>query len=126
MPTSSSQSPEAKLERTVGQLVMLVIRRFGWPALAAALGLAGVLKPAADPAKADATLANTEAMRAELTAIREQLSGVIKREAARDAYIRCVDEGVNEIGSQLLPAQDKQGAAAPLRAWIDRCQRLRP
>lgn len=107
---------------SVGQAVVL--------ALLTAAGIGGgvtaIAKPSVDPAKADATLATVEAIRSELTLVREQLSGVLRREAARDAYLRCVDEGMNDLGSQLLPAQDKQGAAAPLRAWVDRCQRLRP
>lgn len=121
-----SSSPEAKVDRAIGGTVRLLLARFGWPALAA-LGIGGAaLKPTADPVKTDATLAIVEGMRADVALIREQLSGVIRREAARDAYLRCVDEGMVDLGQQLLPAVDRQGNAQPLRAFVDRCQRLRP
>lgn len=99
-------------------------------ALLAAAGIGGgvtaVAKPAADPAKTDALLAAQAAMAADVALVREQLAGVLKREAARDAYVRCLEESLDEIGEQLLPAQDRVGSAAPLRAYVKRCQRLRP
>lgn len=121
-----SSTPEGKVDKAIGATVRLLLARFGWPALAA-LGIGGAaLKPTADPVKTDATLAIVEGMRADVALIREQLSGVIRREAARDAYLRCVDEGMVDLGQQLLPAVDRQGNAQPLRAFVDRCQRLRP
>ena len=123
---SPSSGPEAKVDRAVGHGVRLLLARYGWPALAA-LGIGGAaLRPAADPAKQDATLTNVEAMRADVALIREQLAGVLRREAGRDAYTRCLEETLDDVGSQLLPAQDRAGSAQPIRAYVSRCQRLRP
>ncbi len=101
------------------------------PFLLAAAGIGGgvtaVAKPGADPAKTDATLANVEAMRADMTVMREQLSSVIKWQATQGAYTKCLEEALDEVGEQLLPAQDRLANASPLRAYVkQRCARLRP
>ncbi len=121
-----SSPPDAALGRSLRYLAGRL-----WPLFLAAAGVGGgvtaVAKPTVDPAKADAVLASQQAMQADVALLREQVAGMLKREAARDQYTTCLEEALEDMGSQLLPAQDRQGAAAPLRAWIrSRCQRLRP
>lgn len=134
-PSVRTQSPvpsttPAKVDQAIGASVRHLLAKAA-PLLLAAAGIGGgataVLKPSADPAKADAVLASQEAMRADVALLREQVAGMLKREAARDQYTVCLEEALEDMGSQLLPAQDRQGSAVPLRAWIrQRCQRLRP
>lgn len=123
--TRISTPPDAAIGKSVRYLLGKL-----WPFFVAAAGIGGgvtaVAKPSADPVKQDATLANTEALRADVALIREQLTGVIKREASRDAYTKCLEESIDDVGEQVLPAQDRLGSAAPLRAYVKRCQRLRP
>lgn len=121
-----SAPPDAALGRSLRYLAGRL-----WPLFLAAAGVGGgvtaVAKPTVDPAKADAVLASQQAMQADVALLREQVAGMLKREAARDQYTTCLEEALEDMGSQLLPAQDRQGSAAPLRAWIrSRCQRLRP
>lgn len=126
VPSSAPSKADAALGMTVRHLLAKAL-----PFLLAAAGIGGgvtaIAKPSADPAKTDATLANVEAMRADLAVIREQLTGVIKREAARDQYTQCLESALDEVGEQLLPAQDRLANASPLRAYVkQRCARLRP
>lgn len=123
---TDSAAPDAAIGRSLRYLAGRL-----WPLFLAAAGVGGgvtaVAKPSVDPAKADAVLASQEAMRADVALLREQVAGMLKREAARDQYTQCLEEALEDMGSQLLPAPDRQGSAAPLRAWIrQRCQRLRP
>ncbi len=107
---------------TVPQAVVL--------AVLASAGLGGgaiaIAKPSADPSKTDAMLVSQEATRADVALLREQTAGMLKREAARDQYVRCLEESLDEVGEQLLPAVDRLQNASPLRAYTKRCQRLRP
>lgn len=121
-----STPPHAAIGKSVTYL-------FGklWPLFVAAAGIGGgvtaIAKPAADPAKADAVLASQQAMRADVALLTEQVAGMLKREAARDQYVRCLEESLDEVGEQLLPAQDRLSNASPLRAYVKRrCERLRP
>lgn len=123
---TDSAAPDSKLDRALGQTIRLLFARYGWPLLAAA-GIGGaVLKPAADPAKTEATLAKTEQIMRELTLTRQQLNGLLDREAARDVYLQCLAEQQAEYFAQLSPAPDKMGAAAPLKPFIDRCKSRKP
>jgi hypothetical protein len=121
-----SSSPDAKLERAVGGTVVLLAKRFGWPAIAVALGIAGVAKPAADPGAVQASKENTEALRAEMSVMHEQLTSALKWMAAQSVYTQCIEENLDDVGEQVLPAQDKLANPTPLRAYIKRCRRLRP
>jgi hypothetical protein len=121
-----SSTPDAKLERAVGGTVVLLAKRFGWPAIAVALGIAGVAKPAADPGAVQASKENTEALRAEMSVMHEQLTSALKWMAAQSAYTQCIEESLDDMGEQVLPAQDKLANPTPLRAYIKRCRRLRP
>ncbi len=134
-PPLRSQSPvpssaPSKVDQAIGKGVRLLLGRHVLALLAAAGvggGVTAIAKPSADPAKADATLVIVEAMRADLAVVREQLTGVIKREAARDQYTQCLESALDEVGEQLLPAQDRLANASPLRAYVkQRCARLRP
>ena len=123
---TDSTAPESKLDRAIGQTLRLLFARFGWPLLAAA-GIGGaVLKPAGDPKRDEALLTNFEALRAEVAVMHEQLSSMLKWQAAQAPYTKCLEESLDEIGEQVLPAQDRLANAAPLRAYVKRCQRLRP
>jgi hypothetical protein len=133
-PIERRQSPvpsstPGKVDQAIGLTVRHLLGRAA-PFLLAAAGIGGgitaVAKPSADPAKADAMLASQEAMRADVALLREQVAGMLKREAGRDQYTTCLEESLDEIGEQLLPAQDRLGSAAPLRAYTKRCKRLRP
>lgn len=127
--TPVPSSAPNKVDEATGKLVRHLLRRF-WPLLLGAAGLgaggAGALKPAADPVKTDAMAANLEAMRADVSVMRDQLTSVLKWQSAQGPYTKCLEEALDEIGSQVLPAQDRAGAAQPLRAYVSRCQRLRP
>ncbi len=134
-PPLRSQSPvpsstPAKVDQALGMTVRHLLAKAA-PFLLAAAGIGGgvtaVAKPSADPAKTDAVLASQEAMRADVALIREQMAGVLKREAARDQYTLCLEEVLDDVGEQVLPATDRLGSAVPLRAYIkQRCRRLRP
>jgi hypothetical protein len=129
-PSPIPSSTPAKVDQALGMTVRHLLARAA-PFLLAAAGIGGgvtaVAKPSADPAKTDAVLASQEAMRADVALIREQMAGVLKREAARDQYTLCLEEVLDDMGEQVLPAQDRLGSAAPLRAYIkQRCRRLRP
>jgi hypothetical protein len=121
-------------DEAIGKTVRYVVKHLGVKVLALVLSGAGLgagalafLKPSADPAKQDATLANTQALRAEMTLMRTQLTGVIVDRPSWIEYTKCLEEGIEEIGSQVLPAHDRVGSASPMRVWIaKRCVRLRP
>lgn len=122
-------SSTARTDQATGAVLRVVLSKLA-PYLVAAAGVGGgataVLKPSTDPAKTDAVLVSQEAMRADVALLREQVAGMLKREAARDQYSACLEETLNDVGEQLLPAQDRLVNAAPLRAYTKRCQRLRP
>jgi hypothetical protein len=128
-PSPVPSSAPSKTDAAIGLTVRTLLGKAA-PFLLAAAGIGGgvtaVARPSADPAKTDAVLASQEAMRADVSLLREQVAGMLKREAARDQYTRCLEESLDEIGEQLLPAQDRLTNASPLRAYAKRCQRLRP
>lgn len=128
-PSPVPSSTPAKVDQAIGWSVRHLLAKAA-PLLLAAAGIGGgataVLKPSADPAKTDAVLASQEATRADVALLREQVAGMLKREAARDQYVRCLEESLDEVGEQLLPAQDRLTNASPLRAYVKRCSRLRP
>jgi hypothetical protein len=131
VPSSAPTKADAAIGKAIRTLAVRIATKLGWSPVIVALGLGSgataVLKPSADPAKANATLVIVEGMRGDVATIRDQLSGVIKREAARDAYTTCIEESLDEVGVQLLPAQDRLANASPLRAYVkQRCARLRP
>lgn len=122
---TASTPPDA----AIGKSVRYLLGRL-WPFFLAAAGIGGgvtaVAKPSVDPAKADATLANTEALRRDLGLMRTQLNGALDREAASSAYVQCLAEQQAEYFAQLSPAPDKMGSAAPLKPFVDRCRNRRP
>ena len=124
-----SSAPEAKVDRAVGSLVRVGLRKL-WPLFVAAAGIGGgataVLKPSADPAKADATLANVEAIHRDLGLVRTQLDGVLDREATRDDFTECLYEQQADYFEQLLPSQQKLVTGQLQRTWVDRCRTRRP
>jgi hypothetical protein len=128
--TPVPSSVPSKADAALGASLRALLGRAA-PFLLAAAGIGGgvtaVVKPSVDPAKADATLTNVEAMRADLSVVREQLTSVLKWQAAQGPYTKCIEESLDEVGEQVLPAQDRLGSAAPLRAYVkQRCARLRP
>jgi hypothetical protein len=129
-PSPVPSSAPSKTDAAIGLTVRHLLSKAA-PFLLAAAGIGGgitaVAKPSADPAKTDAVLASQEAMRADVALLREQVAGMLKREAARDQYVLCLEEVLDDVGEQVLPAQDRLGSAAPLRAYVkQRCKRLRP
>jgi hypothetical protein len=129
-PSSEPTKTDAAIGKVVRTTATRLAERYGLMPLLLVFGLGGgvtaIAKPGVDPAKADAILVSQEATRADVALLREQVAGMLKREAARDQYTRCLEESLDEIGEQVLPAQDRLGSAAPLRAYTKRCQRLRP
>jgi len=130
VPSSAPSKVDAAIGKAVRTTATRLAERYGLMPLLLVFGLGGsvvaIAKPTADPAKTDAVLASQEAMRADVALLREQVAGMLKREAGRDQYTKCLEESLDEIGEQLLPAQDRLGSASPLRAYVKRCQRLRP
>jgi hypothetical protein len=129
-PLSESSKHDAAVGKVVRTLAVKLAAKMGWTPLLVALGVGGgavaVGRPAGDPVKTEAQAVEVAALKRDHALVVEQLTGVLKREASRDAYIRCLDETLADMGSQLLPAQDRLGSAAKLRAYVDRCARLRP
>lgn len=129
-PPDSGAKRDQAIGAAVRTLAVRVAAKLGWTPLLVALGVGGgvtaIAKPAADPAKTDAVLANTEAIKRELELTRRQLNGLLDREAARDAYLACLAEQQAEYFAQLTPAADKMGAAAPLKPFVDRCKNRKP
>jgi len=122
---SASTPPDA----AIGKSVRFLLGKL-WPFFVAAAGIGGgvtaVAKPSVDPAKTDATLANTEAMKRDLALVRTQLNGALDREATRDAFVLCLYEQQGDYFGQLLPSQEKLVTAQPLRVWVDRCKTRKP
>jgi hypothetical protein len=123
---AASSPPDAAIGRSVRWLLGKA-----WPFLVAAAGLGGgavgVAKPSADPAKQDATLAEMHAMRADMAVMRDQLASMARWQATEAMYTVCLEDALDDVGEQVLPAQDRMTNATPLRAYIkQRCRRLRP
>lgn len=124
-PTSASE-PDAKVDRAIGHTVRLLLARFGWPALAA-LGIGGVaLKPTADPAKADATLAVVQAVDRKVDAINGKVNGILDREITDADFVDCLYDQQREYFEQLLPSQERLVTGELRRTWVDRCRNRKP
>lgn len=130
VPSSAPTKTDAAIGKAIRTLAVRLATKLGWSPVLVALGLGSgataVLKPSADPAKTDATLANTEAIKREQALQRTQLNGVLDREAVRDAFALCLYEQQDEYFSQLMPSQEKLVNPQPLRAWINRCKSRKP
>lgn len=130
VPSSAPTKVDAAIGKAVRTLAERLAARHGWMPLLVALGVGGgataVLKPSADPAKADATLVKLDELRREVSLLRVQLNSALDREAASSAYTECLAEQQAEYFAQLSPALDRMGAAAPLRPFVDRCKSRKP
>lgn len=126
-PKKTASEPAAKLDKAIGSTVRLAFEHYSWKLLAVCGIGAAILKPAADPKKTEATLANTEAIKAQLDVVTERQAKSDRWIVGATAYMLCLEENQDDNFSQVLPDPNKQGAAQPLRAYVkQRCQRLRP
>jgi hypothetical protein len=102
------------------------LARYGWPALAA-LGIGGaVLKPAADPQKADATLVKLEELTRKVDRIAAKQDAALDREPELLDFVDCLYEQQREYFEQLLPSQERLVTGELRRVWVDRCRNRKP
>ena len=128
-PSSVQQADLPISDAAIGRGVRHLLKRF-WPLLVGSAGLGaggvGIAKPAADPAKADATASELMALKRDHALVVEQLTGVLKRDAERDRYLDCLTGDYDEAFGMLLPAPDRMGSARTPKPWVARCAALKP
>jgi hypothetical protein len=130
-PPLRTQSPvpssgPAKVDQAIGATMRLLFARYSWPLLAA-LGVGGaVLKPAADPAKADATLAKLEELTRKVDRVAARQDAALDREPELLDFVECLYEQQREYFEQLLPSQERLITGELRRAWVDRCRSRKP
>lgn len=124
VPTVEVEKGEAITDAAIGRGVRSLLRRF-WPLLLGAVGLgaggAGALKPAADPTKADATMAR-------VGELERRVDRSDKRAAAAEDWARetarvniCLRRQQARVNEALTPAKDHMGAGRRLEPFDDVC-----